>query len=334
MRTVRLGGALEVSALGLGCVGMSEFYGPADEAEARRVLDRAVELGVTLFDTADAYGLGHNEELLSRWLPGVRDRVVIVTKFGILRDETGARGFRGDPAYVRQACEASLRRLGIDAVDLYIQHRSDPSTPVEDTVGALADLVAEGKVLHIGLSEAAPETIRRAYAVHRITAVESEWSLWSRTIEDEVVGTCRELGIGIIPYSPLGRGLFAGAVTVDRADEFADSDYRRGLPRFQGDNLRHNLDVVDRLGALAAKKGVTMAQLALAWLLAQGPDVVPIPGTTRLRHLEENVGAVDVALTPADLAEIEAVVPRDAFAGARYADMSWVAGVTPPRAED
>jgi aryl-alcohol dehydrogenase-like predicted oxidoreductase len=256
---------------------------------------------------------------------------VIATKFGILRDDSGTRrGFRGDPDYVRQSCDGSLRRLGVDVIDLYIQHRSDPSTPVEDTVGAMAELVAEGKVRFLGLSEAAPETIRRAHAVHPITAVESEWSLWSRTIEDAVVGLCRELGIGIIPYSPLGRGMFAGAVSVDSADEFAADDYRRGLPRFQGDNLRHNREAVAALGAVAETKGVTMAQLALAWLLAQGPEVVPIPGTSRVAHLEDNVGAVDVSLTADDLAAIEAAVPRDAFAGARYADMSFVAGVTPP----
>jgi aryl-alcohol dehydrogenase-like predicted oxidoreductase len=331
MRTVTLGEGLEVSALGLGCMGMSEFYGAPDDAESLLVLDRAAELGVTLFDTADVYGNGRNEELLSRWLPRVRDRIVLATKFGIIRDpdDPTRRGFRGDPAFVRQACDASLGCLGVDVIDLYYQHRADPATPVEDTVGAMAELVAAGKVRHLGLSEAAPDTIRRAHAVHPITAVQSEWSLWSRDIEDEVVGTCRELGIGIVPYSPLGRGFLTGAFAT--IDDLADDDFRRNNPRFQGDNFQRNLDVVDKVRELAETKGVSPAQLALAWVMAQGSDVAPIPGTKRVAYLDDNLGAVDVELTADDLAAIEAAAPRAVFAGDRYADMGFVAGTTPDR---
>ncbi len=331
MRNVNLGGALEVSALGLGCMGMSEFYGEADEAESLRVLDRALELGVTFYDTADVYGLGHNEELLSRWLPSVRDRVVLATKFGIVRDpdDPTKRGFQGDPKYVRDSCEASLRRLGVNTIDLYYQHRADPDTPIEDTVGAMAELVAEGKIRHIGLSEPAADTIRRAHAVHPITAVQSEWSLWSREIEAEVVPVCRELGIGIVPYSPLGRGFLTGAITSP--DDFEPDDFRRQSPRFQGENFARNLDVVAKVRGMAEERGVTPAQLALAWVLARGPDVAPIPGTKRVRYLEDNLGAVDVELTADDLAAIEGVAPKGAFAGERYADMRFVSGVTPTR---
>ncbi|MGH9034912.1 MAG: aldo/keto reductase [Acidimicrobiia bacterium] len=326
---MNLGGALEVSALGLGCMGMSEFYGEADEAESLRVLDRALEVGVTFYDTADVYGMGHNEELLSRWLPSVRDRVVLATKFGIVRDpgDPTRRGFQGDPDYVRRSCEASLRRLGVDVIDLYYQHRADPSTPIEDTVGAMAELVAEGKVRHLGLSEPAPDTIRRAHAVHAITAVQSEWSLWSREIEAEVVPTCRELGIGIVPYSPLGRGFLTGAITSP--DDLEEDDFRRQNPRFQGENFQRNLDVVAKVQGLAGERGVTSAQLALAWVLAQGPDVAPIPGTKRVRYLEDNLGALDVDLAAEDLARIEAVAPKGSFAGERYPDMRFVSGVTP-----
>ena len=331
MRNVNLGGALEVSALGLGCMGMSEFYGEADEAESLRVLDRALELGVTFYDTADVYGLGHNEELLSRWLPSVRDRVVLATKFGIVRDpdDPTKRGFQGDPKYARDSCEASLRRLGVDTIDLYYQHRADPDTPIEDTVGAMAELVAEGKIRHIGLSEPAADTIRRAHAVHPITAVQSEWSLWSREIEAEVVPVCRELGIGIVPYSPLGRGFLTGAITSP--DDFDPDDFRRQNPRFQGENFARNLDVVAKVRGMAEERGVTPAQLALAWVLARGPDVAPIPGTKRVRYLEDNLGAVNVELTADDLAAIEGVAPKGAFAGERYADMRFVSGVTPTR---
>jgi aryl-alcohol dehydrogenase-like predicted oxidoreductase len=312
-------------------MGMSEFYGEADEAESLRVLDRALELGVTFFDTADVYGSGRNEELLSRWLPSVRDQVVLATKFGIVRDpdDPTRRGFAGDPKYVRQSCEASLRRLGVDVIDLYYQHRADPATPIEDTVGAMAELVSEGKVRHLGLSEPAPDTIRRAQAVHPITAVQSEWSLWSRELEAEVVPTCRELGIGIVPYSPLGRGFLTGAITSP--DDLAEDDFRRHNPRFQGENFQRNLDVVAQVRDMADERGVTPAQLALAWVLAQGPDVAPIPGTKQVRYLEENLGALDVALTDEDVAAIEAVAPKGAFAGERYPDMRFVSGVTPTR---
>ncbi|MGQ0615874.1 MAG: aldo/keto reductase [Acidimicrobiia bacterium] len=332
MRTVTLGGVLEVSALGLGCMGMSEFYGPTDDEESLTVLDRAFDLGVTLYDTADRYGMGHNEELLSRFLPRVRDQVVVATKFGIVRDpdDPAKRGFRGDPDYVRQSCDDSLRRLGVDVIDLYYQHRADPNVPVEDTVGAMADLVATGKARFLGLSEAQPDTIRRAHAVHPITALQSEWSLWSRDIEDEVVPTCRELGIGIVPYSPLGRGFLTGGITSP--DDLAEGDFRRNNPRFQGDNFQRNLDVVDEVRSLAAEKDLTPAQLALAWVLAQGPDVAAIPGTKRVRYLEENIAALDVVLSAGDLAAIEAVAPEGGFAGTRYPDMSFVAGTTPAKA--
>jgi aryl-alcohol dehydrogenase-like predicted oxidoreductase len=331
MRRVTLGGALPVSALGLGCMGMSEFYGEADEAESLRVLDRALDLGVTFYDTADVYGMGHNEELLARWLPAVRDRVVLATKFGIVRDpdDPTKRGFQGDPDYVRRSCEASLGRLGVEVIDLYYQHRADPATPIEDTVGAMAELVREGKVRHLGLSEAAPDTIRRAHAVHPITAVQSEWSLWSREIEAEVVPTCRELGIGIVPYSPLGRGFLTGAITSP--DDLDEDDFRRHNPRFQGENFQRNLDLVAKIRGMATERGVTPAQLALAWVLAQGGDVAPIPGTKRVRYLEDNLGALGVELGDQDLAAIEAVAPKGAFAGERYPDMRFVSGVTPTR---
>ncbi|MGH8975646.1 MAG: aldo/keto reductase [Acidimicrobiia bacterium] len=331
METRNLGGSLEVSALGLGCMGMSEFYGQADDTESLRVLNRALELGVTFFDTADVYGMGANEELLARWLPAVRDRVVLATKFGIVRDPDDPlrRGFAGDPKYVRASCEGSLRRLGVDVIDLYYQHRADPDTPIEDTVGAMADLVDEGKVRYLGLSEPAPDTIRRAHAVHPITAVQSEWSLWSRDIEAEVAPTCRELGIGIVPYSPLGRGFLTGAITSP--DDLAPDDFRRQNPRFSGENFQRNLDVVAKVRDMAAERGVSPAQLALAWVLAQGPDVAPIPGTKRVRYLEDNLGAAEVDLSAEDLAAIEAVAPRGAFAGDRYPDMRFVSGVTPTR---
>ena len=332
MRTVTLGGTLGVSALGLGCMPMSEFYGERDDAASLRVLDRALELGITFFDTADAYGIGHNEELLGRWLDrgGHRDAIVLASKFGLVRDpdDPGARGIDGRPDYVRRSCDASLRRLGVDVIDLYYQHRADPKTPVEETVGAMAELVTAGKVRHLGLSEAAPDTIRRAAAVHPVTAVQSEWSLWSRDIEDEVLGTCRELGIGLVPYSPLGRGFLTGAIT--RPSDLGADDFRLTNPRFQGENFQRNLDVVARVRELAVAKGVTPGQLALAWVLARGDDVAPIPATTKVHHLEENVQALEIELTAADLDAIEEVAPRSAFAGPRYGDMRFVAGVTPP----
>ena len=330
MRTRTLGNALHVSAVGLGCMGMSDFYGPHDDEQSTAVLGRALELGVTLFDTSDMYGLGHNEELLGRWLARTRDQVVLATKFGIQRDpaDPSKRRIRGDAAYVREACDASLRRLGTDRIDLYYAHRIDPTVPIEETVGALAELVGAGKVRHVGLSEAAPETIRRAHAVHPITAVQTEWSLWSRDIEDAVAPTCRELGIGIVPYSPLGRGFLTGTITS--VDDLDATDFRRSNPRFAGDNLEHNLELASGLAEIAESLGVTLGQLALAWVLARGDDVVPIPGTRRTAYLEQNVGADDVVLDADVLARIEALAPRGAFAGDRYPDMRPVAGVSAP----
>ena len=330
MRARTLGTDLHVGAVGLGCMGMSDFYGPHDDEQSTAVLDRALELGVTLFDTSDMYGLGHNEELLGRWLARTRDQVVLATKFGIQRDpaDPSKRRIRGDAAYVREACDASLRRLGTDRIDLYYAHRIDPTVPIEETVGALAELVGAGKVRHVGLSEAAPETIRRAHAVHPITAVQTEWSLWSRDIEDAVAPTCRELGIGIVPYSPLGRGFLTGTITS--VDDLDATDFRRSNPRFAGDNLEHNLELASGLAEIAESLGVTLGQLALAWVLARGDDVVPIPGTRRTAYLEQNVGADDVVLDADVLARIEALAPRGAFAGDRYPDMRPVAGVSAP----
>jgi aryl-alcohol dehydrogenase-like predicted oxidoreductase len=314
---VRKLGALEVSAQGLGCMGMSHAYGSGDDTESIATVHRALELGVTLLDTADFYGAGANEELVGRAINDRRDRVVLATKFGITSSGAdGAQGVRGDAAYVRQACEDSLRRLGVDHIDLYYQHRVDPDVPVEETWGALAELVAAGKVRHLGISEAGPATIRRAHAVHPVTALQSEWSLWTRGIEDEVLGTCRELGIGLVPFSPLGRGFLTGAVTS--SDALAADDMRRRLPRFGGDNLDRNLAVVAELRALAGRLGITAGQLALAWVQHQGEDVVPIPGTKRRKYLEENVAAATIELSAADLAEIESVAPASAFAGERY----------------
>ena len=329
MRQRRLGkkGPL-VSAIGLGCMGMSEFYGPRDEAEAVATIHRALDLGVTFLDTADIYGPFTNEELVGRAIRSRRGEVVLATKFGIVRsaEDRAVRGISGKPEYVRQACEASLRRLGVDVIDLYYQHRVDPRTPIEDTVGAMAELVREGKVRFLGLSEAAPETLRRAHAVHPITALQSEYSLWSRDPEDEILPTCRALGIGFVPYSPLGRGFLTGQIR--RVEDFADDDYRRFTPRFQGENFQKNLDLVRRVEELARAKGCRPSQLALAWVLAQGEDIVPIPGTKRRTYLEENAGAADVALTAADLARIEEVLPRGSAAGERYpaAMMAFVNG--------
>jgi aryl-alcohol dehydrogenase-like predicted oxidoreductase len=323
METRILGGDLQVSALGLGCMGMSEFYGTAEEEDALATIDRALELGITFFDTADMYGPFTNEQLVGRALAGRRDEVVLATKFGNVRGENGERlGIRGDAAYVRSACEASLERLGVDHIDLYYQHRVDTSTPIEETVGAMKELVEAGKVRHLGLSEASAETIRRAHAVHPITALQSEWSLWTRDPEDEVLPTVRELGIGFVAYSPLGRGFLSGRIRS--TDDLAEDDFRKFHPRFQGDNFQRNLDLVAKVDEIAAAKGATPGQLALAWVLAQGHDVVPIPGTTRAAHLEENVGALRVELTQGDLAELEAAFPKGATAGERYADMSSV----------
>jgi aryl-alcohol dehydrogenase-like predicted oxidoreductase len=312
---------LEVSAEGLGCMGMSEFYGSADEAEATATIERALELGVTFLDTADMYGPFTNEKLVGKAIAGRRDEVVLATKFGNVRGPNGERlGVRGDPEYVHEACEASLQRLGIETIDLYYQHRVDPKVPIEETVGAMAELVEEGKVRYLGLSEAAPETIRRAHATHPITALQTEYSLWSRDPEDEILPTLRELGIGFVPYSPLGRGFLTGRFRS--ADDLPEDDFRRVNPRFEGENFERNLELVERVEEIAAEKDITAGQLVLAWVLAQGDDVAPIPGTKHRRYLEENVAAVEVELSDEDLRRIDEFAPRGAAAGDRYADMS------------
>ena len=318
MQTRSLGrDGLAVSALGLGCMGMSEFYGATDEAEAVHTIHRAIGLGVTFLDTADIYGSGHNERLVGRALKGRRDGVVLATKFGNVRDADGKFiGIDGSPDYVRAACEASLKRLGVDVIDLYYQHRVDPDTPIEDTVGAMAALVAEGKVRYLGLSEAGAETIRRAATVHPIAALQSEYSLWTREVESEILPTIRELGMGFVPYSPLGRGFLTGQIT--KIEDLDADDWRRNGPRFQGENFQRNLDLVKKVKDLADTKGCTPAQLALASVLAQGEDIVPIPGTKRRKYLEENVGAVDVVLTPDDLAQLDRILPPGAASGSRY----------------
>ena len=313
----------EVSAQGLGCMGMSEFYGTIDEAEAVATIHRALELGVTFLDTADMYGAGANERLVGEAISGRREQVVLATKFGIVRGEDPMdRRISGRPEYVREACEASLRRLEVDHIDLYYQHRVDPDVPIEETVGAMARLVEEGKVRHLGLSEAAPDTIRRAHAVHPISALQTEYSLWSRDPEEEILPTIRELGIGFVAYSPLGRGFLTGQIRAP--EDLAPDDFRRFHPRFTGDNFRRNLDLVDRAREIAAERGVTPGQLALAWVLHQGEDIVPIPGTKRRSYLEENVAAADIRLSARDLARIDEVAPRGVAAGERYADMSAV----------
>ncbi len=314
-------GPLTTSALGLGCMGMSEFYGPGVEQESLATIGAALDAGVTLLDTADMYGPFTNERLVGRGIAGRREEVVLATKFGNERREDGSFvGINGSPDYVRRACDASLERLGVETIDLDYQHRVDQKVPIEDTVGAMAELVQAGKVRHLGLSEAGPETIRRAHAVHPITALQTEWSLWEREPETKVLPVLRELGIGFVPYSPLGRGFLTGQIRSEA--DLPEGDFRRNAPRFQGENFTRNLELVDRVQQIATEKGCTPAQLALAWLLAQGPDVVPIPGTKKRSRLQENVGAVEVTLSEDDLRRLDELAPAGVAAGDRYASMA------------
>jgi aryl-alcohol dehydrogenase-like predicted oxidoreductase len=322
MKTRQIG-ELEVSMIGLGCMGMSDFYGSADEGEAINTIHYALDSGINFLDTADMYGVGANEQLVGKALKGKRDKVILATKFGNVRSPEGKfLGVNGKPAYVKEACEASLKRLGVDYIDLYYQHRVDKDTPIEETIAAMADLVKEGKVRYIGMSEAAPDTIRRAFRVHKVTALQTEYSLWSRDPEEEILPTIRELGMGYVAYSPLGRGFLTGR--FEKPEDIPEEDFRRHHPRFQGDNFYKNLDLVKKVEEIAKEKGATPGQLALAWVLAQGEDIVPIPGTTKVDHLKENIAATEIELTDEDLQRLDEVAPKGETAGNRYADMSTV----------